>query len=132
MSGFPQSGLILAATTGPSGIPLSTAAIPANNFIFIQAIMPVLNRIHLAIVEITMQVTSAMTGGNIACQVKTAGGVFDTGPVSYGAKGGLGFYHFPDNAISPISVFDADTVQVVQSSQLTIGAALCFANIWVL
>lgn len=118
------------ASTGPSGFALVSSGVPANNLAIIQYTFPTDGKLHRGLIFSTLQVVSAMTGGVTGVQVHLAGGTNDTGPVLYNANSGVGYYHYPANGVSPFLVFGGDTIQVVQTSNLTVGTANLFAEIW--
>lgn len=118
------------ASTGVSGFSLVASGVGANNLAIIQHTFPSDGKLHRGLIFATLQVISAMTGGVTGVQVHLAGGSYDTGPVLYNANGGVGYYHYPANPPSPFLVFGGDTIQVVQASNLTVGTATLYAEIW--
>lgn len=124
------ASLLSLASTGPSGFALVSSGVPASNLPIIQYTFPSDGKLHRGLIFATLQVVSAMTGGVTGVQVHLANATNDTGPVLFNANGGVGFYHYPANPPSPFLVFGGDTIQVVQTSNLTVGTANLFAEIW--
>lgn len=91
-------------------------------------------RPHVVIPSVRLHVTGAMTGGSIGILVTDPAGSgeagHDSGPVIFGAKAGIGYYHYPDNAISPIQLPPNATVAIQQVAAMTAGSATVLCSLW--
>ena len=123
--GFPRGGggLKRVATTGDAGFALENGT-PT----IVEWTAPDDGKLHSAIITGSVNVTAAETGGQVIAELVIGGSASAGQQLNGGGETGTGFY--PPSSPIVFTVRAGDTIRLVQSSALTAGAALVYAEIW--
>jgi hypothetical protein len=111
------TGMSLQATTGSAGVALINGTQSVLSWT-----APTDGNLHVISWSILLHVTSAETGGSMATGIS---GLYTSGNISSGGIG-IGWSQFGGTATLP----SGDTWAITQSTALTAGAAIAYAQIW--